>query len=200
MKTGMRPVRTLARGMLAARFIATGAKALTNPYPMVDRAKPVTDRIAPALEQVAPWLPTDPATLVRVNGAVQVGSGLMLITGRTPRLAAAVLAGTLVPATLGYRLRRGTEGKRREEFGELLTNLGLLGGLVLAALDTEGRPGVRWRTTHAAGHAWHAAEHAADQARRGAERAGHRARRTARTAKREARIATRAAAAGRRFG
>ena len=30
-----------------------------------------------------------------------------------------------------------------------MKNLGLLGGLLLAAVDTEGRPGLRWRAGHA---------------------------------------------------
>ena len=47
-----------------------------------------------------PFLPKDPVTLVRLNGAVQVGAGALLAVGRVPRLAALALATTLVPTTL----------------------------------------------------------------------------------------------------
>jgi len=45
----MKPVRTAARAMLAGVFVASGAKALTNPDPLVPRAQPVADRIGPTL-------------------------------------------------------------------------------------------------------------------------------------------------------
>src|SRR4051812_40060084 len=96
----MRPVRAAARAMLSGIFVISGARAMTNPEPFVARAKPMTDRVAPLLARADPRIPTDTASLVRVNGAVQFVGGLLLATGHLTRPAAAALAGTLVPTTL----------------------------------------------------------------------------------------------------
>lgn len=159
--------------MLGAIFIASGARALVDSERLAIRAKPVTDRIAPLLERTDRRLPTEAKSLVQVNGAVQVASGLLLATGHATRPAAAVLAGSMVPTTLaGHPFWQEQDAAtRRDQQLHFFKNVGLMGGLLLAAVDTEGRPGLRWRTAHAI-----------------------------RTAKREARLARRAAAFGRRIG
>ncbi|WP_093621446.1 DoxX family membrane protein [Actinoplanes philippinensis] len=167
----MRPVRTAARAMLASIFIVEGIRTLTRPESRADAVRPLTDRVTPLLERTDPRLPTDPLTLVRVKAAADVVAGLALATGRFTRPAAAVLAAGLVPHTL-------TEKGGREP---LLRNLGLLGGLLLAAVDTEGRPGIRYRTSHAV------------------DRSQRSVRRAVRTARREAKIAAASAVAARRL-
>ncbi|MDP9814897.1 putative membrane protein YphA (DoxX/SURF4 family) [Spirilliplanes yamanashiensis] len=163
-------------------FVASGARALANPAPMVDRAKPVTDRVTPLLERTDPRIPTDTATLVRLNGAVQLGAGLLLATGRATRPAALALAASLVPTTLaGHRFWEFSGPERTVHQNQFVKNLGLLGGLLLAAADTEGRPGLRYR-----------AEHFVDRRQRGVKRA-------VRTARREAKIAAASAAMARRL-
>ncbi|MDQ7907075.1 DoxX family protein [Phytohabitans sp. ZYX-F-186] len=144
----MRPVRTAARAMLSAVFVANGAQAVVNPDPLVPRAKRMTDRVSPLLEKAPVQLPSDAATLVRINGAVQVLAGLLLASGRGSRVAAAVLAGTLVPTTLaGHAFwERDDPAERRAQRLHFLKNVGMLGGLLLAAADTEGRPSLRYRT------------------------------------------------------
>jgi putative oxidoreductase len=82
-----------------------------------------------------------------------------------------VLAAGLIPHT-------ATGGGDRDQ---VLRNLGLLGGLLLAAVDTEGRPGIRYRTTHAV------------------DRSQRSVRRALRTARREAKIAAASATAARRL-
>lgn len=179
----MRPVRTAARTLLSAIFVVGGARALTDPEPHVERAKRVTDVIGPALNRVHPGLPTDAATLIRLNGAAQVAGGIMLATGHLTRPAAAVLAGTLVPTTLaGHSFWTVQDpAERRGHQTHFLKNLGLLGGLLLAIADNQGQPGLRWRAGHAVG-------------------TGRRTvRRAVRTARRDARIAVRSAAAARRL-
>lgn len=111
------------------------------------RAKP----FAPMLDKVYPGLATDPVRLVQVHGAVQLGAGLMLATGTAPRPAAAVLAGTLVPATLVNHpfWRVPNDTLRRHEQVQFAKNLGLLAGLMLAAADTAGAPSFRWRAQRA---------------------------------------------------
>jgi putative oxidoreductase len=67
--------RVIARPMLASMFLVGGINALRNADALAVRAKPVTDRLVPLLNKAAPQLPIpqDPVTLVRLNGAVQVG-------------------------------------------------------------------------------------------------------------------------------
>jgi putative oxidoreductase len=95
----MTPVRTAARAMLAGIFVASGAKALANPDPLVPQAQSVTDRIGPMLARLDKRVPSDPRTLVQLNGAVHLVAGLLLFTGLR-RPAALALAGSLVPTTL----------------------------------------------------------------------------------------------------
>ena len=127
--------------MLGAIFVASGARALANPDPLVPKAKRVTDRVAPLLEKADPRLPTDARTLVQLNGAAQLGGGLLLATGRLTRPAAAVLAGTLIPTTVaGHPFWTFDDpAERRGQQIHFLKNLGLLGGLLLAAADTAGQ-------------------------------------------------------------
>ena len=143
----------------------------------------MTDRVAPLLQKAHPRIPTETEQLIRINSAVQLGAGLMLATGRLTRPAALVLAGTLVPVTIaGHPFWKNDDPMTRNNNQvHVLKNLGLLGGLLLAAADTEGKPGLRWRTGHRIGHS-----------RRSVQRA-------VRTAKREARIAVRSAATARRL-
>ncbi|MFE9689775.1 DoxX family protein [Micromonospora sp. NPDC005806] len=179
----MKPVRSLARVMLSGIFVVSGARNLQNPGRLAAAAKPVTDRAAPLLQNLHPRIPTDTETLIRANSAVQVVGGLMLATGKFARPAALVLAGTLVPVTAaGHPFWNNDDpGARNNNQIHFLKNLGLFGGLLLAAADTEGKPGLRWRAGHRINHS-----------RRSMQRA-------VRTARREAKIAVRSAATARRL-
>jgi putative oxidoreductase len=180
----MTPLRTFARGMLAAIFVAEGFNALRQPDRLVQRAKPMTDRLTPALNSIHPKIPTDPKTLVQINGGVQVVGGLLLATGRAPTPAAMALATSLVPTTVAGHPFWTFEDpdQRRTQRIMFLKNVGLLGGLIFAALDNEGRPSLRWR----AGNFSKRAQRSAQRAQRGAQRT---TRRAIKTAKREAKIA-----------
>ncbi|MEV0899552.1 DoxX family protein [Actinoplanes sp. NPDC049802] len=167
----MRPVRTAARAMLASIFVFDGIRAFARPEERAEAVRPLTDRATPLLERTDPRLPTDPVTLVRVKAAADVVAGLALATGRFTRPAALVLAAGLIP-------HAATEKGDRDH---LLRSLGLLGGLLLAAADTEGRPSLRYRTTHAV------------------DRSQRSVRRAVRTAKREAKIAAAAAVTARKL-
>jgi uncharacterized membrane protein YphA (DoxX/SURF4 family) len=139
--------------MLASMFVVGGANALTHQEALTERSAPVTDRIGSFLRDTVPSVSrlATPQNLVRANAAIHLGAGLGLATGRMPRLSAAVLAATLVPTTLaGHRYWEEADpaarGNQRIHF---FKNLSLFGGLVLASLDTEGRPGLRWRARRA---------------------------------------------------
>ncbi len=140
-------LRRLARPMLAAVFVNSGVDVLRRPGPRVEIAAPVATKVAEPLP-----LPSDPEQLVKINAGVQLVAGLLLALGRFPRLAATALAGSLVPTTLaGHRFwEQDDPAKRSQQQVHFLKNVGLLGGLVLAALDTEGAPSLGWRARRAA--------------------------------------------------
>jgi putative oxidoreductase len=160
-------IRAVARPMLASIFVVQGFNKLRAPDSVAARAKPVTDRLTPLLEQYAPQAPTDPRTLVRISGAVDLTAGAMLATSRFPRLASLVLAGSLVPTTIAVHpfWRDGDPAEKANDRVHFLKNVALAGGLLLAGVDTEGRPGLRWRTRHAASDTRKAARAAAREAR-----------------------------------
>jgi uncharacterized membrane protein YphA (DoxX/SURF4 family) len=160
----MTVVRRLARPLLASMFIVGGLDALRNPEAKAGAAEDVGPPIAAHL----PYLPEDPEQLVKINGAVQVGAGVLFALGRFPRLSATALAGSLVPTTLaGHRFWeiQDDPGKRAQQKIHFFKNLGMLGGLMLAAVDTEGRPGLAWRAQHAGHHVVDTSRHARKLAR-----------------------------------
>lgn len=168
----MKPVRTVARTLLSAAFVINGARTLNNPEPFVERATRVTDPLTPTLEKAG--ITTDTASLVRINAGVQLVGGLLLATGHLPRLAATALVGSLVPTTLAghpFWQENDPQQKTQDQI-HFVKNLGMVGGLLLAALDTEGKPGLRWRAGHRVRHS-----------RKGMQRAVRSARRDARIAK-----------------
>ena len=140
--------RRVARPMLAAVFISGGIDALRDPGPKAEMAEPVADQLS---DSPAP-LPEEPDQLVKVNGAVQLAAGGLLAIGRLPRLAAAALAASLIPTTLaGHRFwEEDDPGTRAQQQIHFLTNVGLVGGLLLATFDTEGAPSLGWRAKRAA--------------------------------------------------
>jgi len=156
-------------------FITGGLDSLRHPEPKASAAEPV----APPIAKRLPYLPEDPESLVRINGAVQVGAGLMLALGRFPRLSAALLAGSLVPTTLaGHRFWEEEDDIRRaQQQIHFFKNLSMLGGLILAAVDTEGRPSLAWRARHASHHAAAGTRRTRRAAKRNATLVAHDARR-----------------------
>jgi uncharacterized membrane protein YphA (DoxX/SURF4 family) len=127
-------------------------RALRNPEPLVPYAEPLADKLVPlvkkyAPEQIASVIPEDARTLVRLNGAVQVVGGLALATGKGRRLGAVLLAKSHILSTVAKHpfWSGDTAEERAAERAQFLKNVGLLGGVVLAARDTEGKPGLVWR-------------------------------------------------------
>ncbi|MDP9075386.1 MAG: DoxX family protein, partial [Actinomycetota bacterium] len=137
---------TVARPMLAGIFVYAGADAAMHPETKAEVAANIAPIVAGRL-----GVPTDPVTLVRINGAVQVGAGLLLAIGKLRRLAALALIGSLIPTTLaGHQFwSEADPTKRQHQRIQFLKNLAMLGGLILAAADTGGRPSVTWRARRA---------------------------------------------------
>ncbi len=140
-------VRRLARPMLAAVFISGGIDTLRNPALRVQKADPIAPKVGKAI-----GLSQDTEQLVKINAAVQVAGGVLLAIGRLPRLAATTLAASLVPTTVaGHPFWQESDPERRaQQQIHFFKNLGLLGGLILAAVDTEGAPSIGWRARRAA--------------------------------------------------
>jgi uncharacterized membrane protein YphA (DoxX/SURF4 family) len=165
----MTVVRLLARPMLASMFVMGGIDSVRNASQKVPKAERVTDQVPTLAERIAPGLPipTDPATLVRINGAVQVLAGVALATGRAPRLSATVLAASLIPTTYaGHPFWEEQDATARAgQRIQFFKNVSMLGGLLLAGVDTEGKPGLAWRARRAARDARREAKGLARQAR-----------------------------------
>lgn len=150
----------LARPLLASMFVAGGIDAVLHPESKVAKADDVATRIARTL-----GLPEDTKLLVRLNGGLQIGAGLLLGMGVLPRPMAASLAASLVPTTLaGHPFWQETDPTTRSaQRIQFFKNASILGGLVLAANDTDGKPSVGWRAHRALEHT---AERVSDTATR----------------------------------
>jgi uncharacterized membrane protein YphA (DoxX/SURF4 family) len=139
--------RRIARPLLAGIFITGGIDVLRNPGPRVQKAEPVTSTLAETLP-----LPTDTETLVKLNAGVHIVAGTLLALGRLPRLSAAALAVSLVPTTAaGHRFwEEESPQSKAMQRAHFMKNLAIVGGLILAATDTEGAPSLSWRARRAA--------------------------------------------------
>jgi len=165
-------VRRVARPMIAAPFIHTGVDGVRHPGPRIEAARPVAARLAPL------GVPEDPEVLVRANSAVMAGAGVLLAAGRLPRLAGLLLAVSGGASTVvRYPFWADKDADtRREQRQQFVLRMGLVGAALLAAVDTEGRPGMVWRSRRAA----RSAEKTAVRAKREAKRAARLARAQAR--------------------
>ncbi|HLS72970.1 MAG TPA: DoxX family protein [Actinomycetaceae bacterium] len=144
--------RRLARPLLASSFIASGVDALLRPDSHVERFQAVE----PALEKagVPPAIASDTRLLVRVSGGITALAGLMLATNRNPRSAALTLAAITVPVTVVNNpfWTANTPERKKEMRRGLLVGTSLVGGLLLAALDRDGKPSLAWRAANTREH------------------------------------------------
>ncbi|UEA61701.1 DoxX family membrane protein [Gordonia otitidis] len=141
-------LRRIARPMLASVFIVSGFEALRDPQKRAEVAEPFLESTVGVLpDEVTSVIPTDPVTLVRVNGGVQLASGVLLASGKFPRFASAVLAASLAPTTFaGHPFWEESDPVARNMHRtHFLKNLSLMGGLLISAADTEGKPSLAWR-------------------------------------------------------
>jgi uncharacterized membrane protein YphA (DoxX/SURF4 family) len=145
-------IRRIARPMLSAAFISRGIDALRSPKPAADAARPTLEGLSKLPDPVGTNVPSNAETVARVNAAVQIGGGLLLATGRLPRVASAALALTVVPGSLGGHTfwNESDPQRKADERRAFLTDVSLIGGLIIAAVDTEGKPSLGWRGRRAA--------------------------------------------------
>jgi uncharacterized membrane protein YphA (DoxX/SURF4 family) len=145
-------IRRIARPLLSVAFIGQGVDALRNPKAAADAARPALDGMKALPDPVGTNVPSDAENFARVNAAVQIGGGLLLATGKMPRLASAALAFTVIPGSLGGHMfwNQPDPQLKADERRAFMTDLSLLGGLIIAAVDTEGKPSLGWRGRRAA--------------------------------------------------
>lgn len=103
-------------------------------------------------EPAATKVPQNPETLARATAAVQIGGGLLLASGKLPRLASVALACAVLPGSLGGHLfwTEADPERKVQQRREFVTDLSLIGGLMIASVDTEGKPSLGWRGRRAA--------------------------------------------------
>ena len=118
-------LKVLARPMLSAVFVTSAWETLKDPAPLAKHAEPMIERYRKVLPE---WVPTDAATLVRVDACLKLGAGVLLAAGRMPKVAAFLLAADLVQTTLvGHRIWESGDPQKRVHF---LKNLAVFGGLL----------------------------------------------------------------------
>jgi uncharacterized membrane protein YphA (DoxX/SURF4 family) len=138
--------------MLSAVFISRGVEALRSPKPAVDASRQTLEGLSKLPDPVGTNVPSNPETVAKVTAAVQIGGGLLLATGRLPRFASAALALSVVPNSLGgHAFWAEVDPQRKsDERRAFITDISLIGGLIIAAVDTEGKPSLGWRGRRAA--------------------------------------------------
>lgn len=143
-------LRFVARSMLASYFVINGVKSFRHPQEYAGEAQGLADRVLPLVNSSVPasmrgYLPEDTVGLVKCNGFLQVIGGVSLATGIGRRLGAGVLAVTMLPHVITSNPIKAKGADRSTAGSQLGKNVALLGGVVVAALDTEGRPNLAWR-------------------------------------------------------
>lgn len=182
-------VRRIARPMLAAPFVVLGFEALREPGKRPEIAQPVIDKITDVADRALPFtVPRDPELWVRINAGVMTGAGALYGIGRFPRLSSLLLTASTVPTTMaGHRFWEYDEpAARSQQKIHFLKNVGLVGALLLAAVDTEGRPSVGYRARRAARHAGEATEKQLAKAQKQAAKVQKQAAKQAKDARKQA--------------
>lgn len=145
-------IRKIIRPMIAAVYVADGVKALSKPEDYVEGTQSVLDSARAVLpSQYKGYVPTDATMVTQAAAGTRVGAGSLLALGKAPRLAAGTLAVLSVPTIYARNAFWNTDDDQEKEQRKngLLTNLALLGGLMVTSLDTEGKPGLAWRAKDA---------------------------------------------------
>ncbi len=138
-------VRRIARPLLASTFIYGGIDALRNPQSKAPAVEKLDIINRPGIEKLNL---ASSEQAVKVNGAIQVAAGSLLALGRFPRIAALALAGSIVPTTLaGHRFWEESEpaGRRAQQL-HFTKNVSMLGGLLIASVDTAGKESLAHKT------------------------------------------------------
>lgn len=170
----MTVARRIARPLLAGYFIYRGVQLLRNPEQGLASAQRLNQTVANVTND-NPTLAVEPSTLVKATGLAQLACGSVIALGRYPRPAALTLAAITVPYALSdFPFWEQEDPQLRDEqLTGLLADLSMVGGLLLAAVDTAGKPSLAWRTRTTAKHLPKAATSGVHHAKRDAKLATH---------------------------
>jgi uncharacterized membrane protein YphA (DoxX/SURF4 family) len=146
-------IRFASRSLFAGYFVADGLQAILDPDSRVSQAEPLAEQVTQYAQRVLPpevarRVPTRTETWVRVHGIAQTAGALMLATGVFRRVGAALVVAACVPKVL-VASRSALTADRMA----FLREVPLLGGALIAAQDTQGKPGLRWLASHRAADA-----------------------------------------------
>lgn len=168
----MSVVRFVARPLLAAGFVASGVDRLRSAEDTASQLRPTLDRVKGMVPSAAPVLSNE-KLVARVMGATQIGAGILLGLGKCSRLAAVALTVTAgLNAMVEYKQAdTSTPEARKARRNQLLKNVSLIGAVLLAAVDTNGRPGLAWRAEHFASDTRRSAKSLGKGARKKLEKA-----------------------------
>jgi putative oxidoreductase len=116
-------IRTVTHLLLSGIYIINGWGAFSKPG---GRPKLVAAAGIPQPEQA-----------VVLNAAVMIVAGFLLGLGITPRLAAALLLGSMIPTTLvGHPFWKEEPGlQRQNQETQFLKNLSMIGGLLMVLTE-----------------------------------------------------------------
>src|SRR5690625_6262916 len=128
-------VRRIARPLLAAPFIFEGVRTALRPEREIDVCPQAFEAVDAALARTSAPRFVDVRAVIRAIGAVAAGAGIMYATNRRPGAAVAAL---LVTTSVGWAGRRRIwelRGQERvQEIQSILSDAGLLGGMLLAEI------------------------------------------------------------------
>lgn len=172
----MNVVRGIGRLLLGGYFIVQGAKAVRDPAQFAPVAEPIAQRFVPLAQRSLPpeaaaYMPEDPDTLIRLNGAASVLGGLGMATGIGRRGAGYLAAASLLPHVMAANPGGASENERNAVRSQLLRNLALLGAALVVSQDTAGQPSLLWRVADSRKRLAREAERAQRTVARGAGRA-----------------------------
>ena len=173
-------VRVIARPLIASSFLMSGVERVRSAGSAASELENLLNTVTKAVPAAAP-LRGNERLVAQALGATQVGAAAMLGLGKFSRLSATVLAATAAVNTLvDFKAAdSSTRQARKARRTQLLKNLSLIGAVLLAAVDTNGQPGLAWRAEHFAAGARKNASGLGRDARKQLARAEKSVRRTA---------------------
>lgn len=161
-------VRRIARAALGAYFVNEAVKNFKETPKQAENAAPFVEFVS---RESGRKVPNNPELMVKGQGAMMGLGGLALIIGRAPRVA----AGLLTPAVAANAYMHEAfwaekdPAVRAQKQSNFFRTLGLVGGVLIAAADTQGKPGLAWRAAHGVEVTRREAARAAKTARREAK-------------------------------
>lgn len=137
-------VRSIARPLLAAPFIYEGVQTARRPERVVEILPVSLADLEAQVEKTQISASAD--QLLRATGAVAAIAGTAFALNKAPRLSAAVLLATTTLGLAGRKKVWELRGEEQlEEIRSIAGDLGLFGGILLAVVDTDGKPSLAYR-------------------------------------------------------